>query len=165
MAVRVSDRSTQRESRTTSDVQKSPVDAVRRQLRWRRISCGAQARHGSAGRDEIERATAASPRSLLASQYGGVVCASNSGAVSLTGSRRDGLRRVELATLQRRTAAGRVRDKGPGCLTRHPALSSQPLYGAGVVHVDSSGAVSMVGSTVRYSAGSVRRVELATPRI
>ena len=133
----------------------------------RRVELAAlQQRLMAAGR-ETERATAASPRSLLATA---------DRRRRLRGEQRCGLaHRLDSDGLLCWLCAPRRASRRPaaqhGCRSRdvegggpHPALCSQPQYG-GVVRSSGSGAVLLIDSTVRdCSAGSVRRVELTACR-
>ena len=120
--------------------------------------------YGSRARDTKAKA-ASNPALSSQPQDGGVVYAGGSGAVSIidsevSGCSADMVRRLELAPLQRLTAAGRGIERRPRL--PYPALSSQPQRG-GVVMAGGSGAVSIIGSEVSgCSAGTVRRVELAS---
>jgi len=102
-----------------------------------------------------------------AAQYGGVVYAYGAGDVEIiestvTGCSAGDVRRVELAARPALPHGSGARD-AQRATAAHPALSSQPQSG-GVVIAYKSGAVSIIGSTVKgCSSGYVRRVELAAP--
>ena len=115
-------------------------------------------RRRTAAERDMEGATAASPRSLLATavrrrhlRVSEHRCglANRLGRDRLLGSCAP--RRA--SRLQRRTAAGREMQRATAA---HPALSSQPQSG-GVIIAWASGAISIIGSTVKGCASGYVR--------
>ena len=93
------------------------------------------------------RAAAAHPALSLQPQYGGVVYAESSGAVSLIDSTVTRCSAGQVRELAACSAARQLERDREGPRLPHPTLFSQPQYG-GVVDARASGAVSLTSSTL-----------------